>query len=298
MKDLNVYIFEKRGIVTDENSWSNLVDNIIDYVLDKAKNQKYLTIPHKYLTPWLSELNVEILDYKDYSYVPKESEIMDNKLSAYLEIYVPKENVDKKALKHALEHEISHAFDDYIARTKRGEKINTDYPATGFALPETDERDMLDLDKNPKKVSSTHLFYLLDKCGYYFSNTEVSAYLREFDLVLKEYENKQYNFKSIYNDINDGAGPIVWLDLLHICINNINKYKVDQDHIDWEYMNKGINLHWSKEFLGKTVSVKTKEDFIRVINIILKRYGDKIIKRYNRLFTDHNVEIKNKPYWF
>ena len=115
------------------------------------------------------------------SYNDDKSKIIDNKLSCWISIF------GKNIKQNIIEHEIQHAFDDWISRTKRGmSNVLTDKYCidTGY---EYEEKSVYPIYGDPKSVDCDMIFQLFKQCTYFFEPTEINAFSREFDLYLKNY---------------------------------------------------------------------------------------------------------------
>ena len=294
MKSLIEYIIESRGIVTNENSWSDLVE----YIIKNFKSDKIIIT--KNLPPWMNQCTVKIEDivYGGLAeYSDRESGRIDNKMNVVI-------NLTKKAvrypsrLKVILEHEFQHAFDDWIARFHRGKYFlsNSYCTSIGYEGPDFDKINFWDIYDNPEKCYFDHMFYLLRESSYWFEPTESNAFLREFGLYIKNYAktHKIWNWENLYKDPNNtGAQPLIGIMLIHKVLDEINKYD-----IDWEYVMRSLNDRWAKSFMGHQFPGNSKEAFCKVLLEILNNKAEKILLRYRRILKDSGLKTKNVPYWF
>jgi len=285
MKNLYTYIIESRGVVTGENSWSKTVNYLL-------KGNKFVDDP-KHLAPWIN--SVTVIDYKNEggmggaSYRDDLSKIVDSKMDVVIAGMLEKST---------LEHELQHAFDDWVARVKKNkDSFFSDHYclATGF---ECDEPVVLDILNDPSSVTCDHIFELLKQCTYFFEKTEVNAYVREFSLYLQDHS--EFDFEKSFQDPSignpSGIFPIFWLDLLYKTMQSVDLFIEDGDHVDWEYIKKALHHHWSKQYLGKNVVGKDDKDtFIKTCDYIIKKRADYLINQFKRVMKDYDGVLKNIP---
>lgn len=297
MKPLYTYILEARGIVTGDFDWSELVETIMSY-MPGIEVGKY-EIDEKELPSWLTFLTVEVTPYGEASYEYRQSRLIGDKMDAYIKI---PEGKSQFWYKLSINHELQHAFDDWIARTRRGRDCGFDDRyciSTGYEYENLDWDRLYDLVTHPRECSYDHIFNILSQATYSLNQSEVNAYLREFNIYMNELE-KLYKIEWSFNDVlehpNNGLNPLICLNCLWSLKKNINMLDIKDE--DWPWVGDAINEKWTKMFLGHSITGTGKEVVKKIVDELFKRYGRKVVKRYQRVLDDHNIEIKEEPEWF
>lgn len=293
-KGIIEYILERRGVVTGDNSWSKVVDYIY--------NTKCLVIDDpEILSPWmhsiyiLPQINIHKKDYYA-AYRNDLSEIIDGKLKIFID--VTNENYLEKGI---LDHEIQHAFDDWIARVKRNKPlIDSQYElGTGYEKKAVSPYNC----SNPLKANCNDFFNMFKWCTYLFNTSEVNAFSREFDRYLSEITD-EVNMYEYVTDINDdnGSSPMTLLNTLHNVIKNKNLYIEDNKHVDWDYIAAGLHQYWSKKYLGKNIIGKDSKDIvIKTIQYIIDYKAKYAFEKFRKIIENHMMEgmkVYDFPWWW
>lgn len=307
MKTLYNYILEAHGVVTGENDWSSTVDVIMD-LLKRNPNEESFNVPEGDLPPWLKGLKVliqksSIYRWSSACYTPSNSSIVGDKLVGQIEITMNK--IDPKHLKYVLNHEIQHAFDDWIIRVKRNTGTLSDflYIPSGYSELRADGdpiKHIVKILEDPAHVTFNDLFIMFDQCTYFFSNTEINAYLREWALSIEDYVketgSKELDFQTcLQNNQLEGYGPILIINVLYKILNIWDKIHIEDD--DWEYVMGALNPRWTKRFIGKSIPGSGKDGVKNILQSIMDKYADQLIRKYNRIIKDKGIIIKNGPEW-
>ena len=297
MKALYDYILEARGIVTGEYDWSGLVETIMSYMPD-IEIGRY-EIDEKELPSWLIFLTVEVIPNGQASYEYKQSRLIGDKLDAYIRI---PQGRSQTWYDSALNHELQHAFDDWIGRTRRGKDCGFDEKyciSTGFEDSELDWGELEDLVAHPGKCTFNHIFNILSQSTYALNESEVNAYLREFNIYISGLEQSgqtTWSFTDVLVHPDNGLCPLICLNCLWGLRSNLDKLDVKDE--DWQWIADSINFKWSQMFLGHIVGGTGKDVIIRIVDELFRRYGVKTAKRYKRILGDHNMRLKDAPSWF
>lgn len=294
MRPLIDYIIEKRGIVSGEYSWDVTVDTIMDY-MGNIEVGLY-EIDEDKLPSWMIYLIVEIIESGQASYEFTKSKIMDGKLDGYIKIPLGK---NKDWYKSALNHELQHAFDDWIARTRRGKQSGFDDKyciATGYEYNDLGYDKLYELVTNPSKCDFDYVFNILKETTYALNESEVNAYLREFYIYVEGLQSGNWDFNNILKHADNGMVPLICLNCLYGLKHNINILDISDE--DWEYVSNAVNEKWTKMYLGHIVKGSGKETILKIVNEIFKVYGKNIVKRYYRVLLDHGLKPQNEPEWF
>lgn len=299
MKSLYAYIKEARGIVTGPDNWSRLVDYIVDN-FETDDNYEF-HCDRKYLPSWLGDCIVRMEAYVGAvaAYADNESALIGNQMDVVIKI-------SEKALKNvsrfksSLEHEIQHAYDDYIGRTRRGRTtfLDDDYDIPiGYEGFDYDNLNPWDIIKKHKECYFDHAFYLCRESSYWFSPTEINAYLREFSLYLKSLviKGSEFDWNRMLKDAKmEGDLPLIGMWLTYYMRDHINEYT----GIEWDYVMEKINVQWAHTVMGRTYKGNDVMAFRRVLDDIIKRKMRKPMERYLRVIKDSGVKTKNLPDWF
>ena len=296
MKSLLQYIIETRGVVTGEFDWSELVKVIID-TISGGKGIKY-DIPTKDLPSWIDSLSIHIIPGGLPSYEYEQSSMVGDKLKIIICTPPGKES---SWYYTALNHELQHAFDDWIAHTRRGKGAFDDKYciSTGYEDDDMSWGELYDLVTRPQQCTFDHIFNILKQSTYALHQSEVNAYLREFDIYMKGLETlgkNEWDFSDIVEHADNGMCPLVCLNCLSNLKSNINKLDVKDN--DWPWVAGAVNSRWTKEFLGHQVNGTGKDVIIKIVDLLFKIYGNKISRRYSRILQDHNIVVKKQPEWF
>ena len=294
MIGLTEYILEKRGVVSGDNSWSKVVDYIY--------NTKRLVIDDpEIISPWmysvtiLPQINSRKRDYYA-AYMNDLSEIIDGKLKIVIEV------TDMDYLeKGLLDHEIQHAFDDWIARVKKNKPlIDSQYKlGTGYENEEVAPNNC----SYPLKANCDDFFCMFKWCTYFFNNTEVNAYSREFDRYLSEIGD-EINMDEYVTELNDdnGSGPMVMLNTLHDVLKYKDMYIEDDEHVDWDYIVAGLHQGWSKKYLGKNINGKdSKDTVIKTIQYIIDHKAKYAFEKFRKIIENHmmdGMKVYDFPWWW
>lgn len=306
MKSLFQYIIEARGVVTDSNSWSGLVDYLVGIYANIPDNEDYF-VDGSVLPGWMDECIIRKMDWVPggiASYADDESALIGNRMSVTINLS-NQLGSDKNRIRTTLEHEFQHAFDDWIGRYRRGKDtfLDDDYCVPiGYEGPGFDDINQWDILVSPQRCTFDHMFYLLRESTYWFSPTEINAFLREFSIYIKSYvaaHGNQWNWNDIHDNPNNGALPLIGMEFLHYVYDNINKYTgIDKDDLSWEYIMEGLNAHWADIVFGHKFPGKDKQAFRKVIGEIIKKKAGKAMSRYMRVLKDSGAELMNMPEWF
>lgn len=291
MKTLKEYIKESHGVIDNENSWSKLSEYVVSKT-NTIKDSIFTIDDNKLLPPWMHSITVELNSKTPNalaSYNDNKSKIIDNKLSCWISIF------GKNIKQNIIEHEIQHAFDDWISRTKRGlSNVLTDKYCIGTGY-EYEEKSVYPIYGDPKSVDCDMIFQLFKQCTYFFEPTEINAFSREFDLYLKNKlkSNEECDWeKMMDDDLNDtGLGPIFWVKVLKDLIKNSNKFIEDNDHVDWAYIKRGLHDHFSKDYLGKNIiGTSDKDTVIKTAQYILDRQAKKAITKFEKILANYRMQ--------
>ena len=299
MKSLFQYIIEARGVVTGKDSWSDLVDDIAKTMVYGDETTRIWTTG---LPDWIKQLTVTVDQYIIGGiavYADELTKVVDNKL--IITIKVSKQAFKSiSKFKSTLEHELQHAYDDYIGRTRRGKSvfIGDKYCVpTKYESPDFESTNIWDIITNPKNVTTDHMQYLLRESTYWFDQSEVNAFLREFNLYIKSVAVKngfEWDWNDVFGNPNDGALPLTGISLIYHTINHINEYT----NVEWDWAMDAVNDYWAPTVFNKTFPGKDANSFVRVLQYILKKMTPKVIARYSRVIKDNDIDIINKPDWF
>lgn len=299
MKTLYSYIQEARGIVTGADSWSKLVDYIINnFTTDD--NGEFHCDP-KYLPGWMGKCTICMTSEFDdiAAYDDTESSLVKGRMNVYIKITT-------KALKNvrrfvsSLEHEFQHAYDDYIGRTRRGKStlLDNDYCVpTGYEGFDYDDLHMWDIMENPSKCYFDHAFFICKESTYWFAQTEINAYLREFSLYLKTIADKggTFDWKKIRTNTRmEGEMPLIGMWLTYYMRDHIKEYT----GIEWDFVMEKINETWAPTVFGHTFKGNDSNAFRKVLDELIKKKIHKPMARYIRVIKDSGVKTKNIPDWF
>ena len=303
---------ESRGVVTNNNSWSGVVDYICkhsDKYLAAGKHNVDASLP-----AWMKSLTVNVGDYAWGlgAYDDEASTMDDGGLNVVVNL--SSSIGGKDAFRSSLEHELQHAYDDFIARSKRGMKNEMGdmycFPV-GEPFEDVDFGKLTDIKFNPSKTTQDDVFHLFRQCTYFFELTEVNAYSREFSLYLKnKLQNGNISFGSILANSNEsGGGPLMMLDLMHSLIDNwkyIPTASESETGVDWEYTNQCLQdppKNFSKRYLGKRFA--NPNPALAVVDIakciVERSHGKKCLDRFKRIISDveHSTghKVTDKPSW-
>lgn len=301
MKELFGYIKEARGVVTGENNWSNLVNYIVKNCKFDDENE-FTIYQREYLPPWMGSCVLRLNKWIHNGiafYNDGESILIGNQMEVTIEV-TKNALTNTNKFRITLEHELQHAFDHWIKVFRRGKTSfmdnNYDIPV-GFESPDYNKIRFWDIYNNKGKCYFDHMFYLLNGSTYWFDQSEINAFLREFSLYLKEVsiKNNELNWKELYYNPNEsGAQPLIGIMLIYEVINNPNKFP----NMEWDYVMDSLNVSWAKQYLGHTFSGRDAKSFCNVLREILMKKAKNILTRYKRVVKDSGVNIINAPEWF
>ena len=103
------------------------------------------------------------------------------------------------------------------------------------------------------------------------------------------------------NDYN-GSGPMVMLNTLHDILRYIDKYIEDNEHVDWDYIAAGIQLGWSKKYLGKNIYGKdSKDSVIKTIQYIIDNKAKYAFEKFRKILENHMMKgmaVYDFPWWW
>lgn len=301
MKRLLQYILEARGVVTGPDNWSGLVDYIVkNFNPDKTGE---FHCDRKYLPPWMGDCIIVIKQWCSggiAAYVSDESALIGNVMDICIEV-TPKALRTPAKFHTTLEHELQHAYDDYLGRTRRGRTtfLDDDYcVAIGYEGPNFEDLNHWEILTDPVKCYFDHAFYVLRESTYWFAPTEINAYLREFSMYLKGLaaSGRPFDWVKVLQD-EEGVNviiPLTGMLLIYTMYNNINKYT----GIEWDYVMDCINERWAPMVLGHTVKGNNAVAFRKVLEELIKKKIRKPMERYIRVVKDSGVEMINTPEWF
>ena len=299
-------ILEKRGAVSGKNSWNKIVDYIYK---NKAifKNKDIFIDDPKILSPWMYSVSIISPDNASgelyyAAYRDDLSEVIDGKMKIVIEVLDI--NTIKKGL---LDHELQHAFDDWIAKARRNKPLIDDSQyklETGYE--DKKEESAPNSCTYTKKANCNDFFYMFKWCTYFFNNTEVNAFSREFDRYLsyKRYKKYEINMDKYVTELNDynGSGPMVMLNTLYDILRYIDKYIEDSEHVDWDYIAAGIQLGWSKKYLGKNIYGKdSKDSVIKTIQYIIDNKAKYAFEKFRKILENHMMKgmtVYDFPWWW
>ena len=299
MKSLFQYIIEARGVVTGKDDWSRLVDHIVNNFTTDDNFEFHCD--RKYLPPWMGDCIVRMeADFGAIAaYADDESALIGDQMDVVVKI-TEKALKSVSRFKSSLEHELQHAYDDYIGRSRRNKPtfLDDDYcfaiGAEGF---DYDNLHVWDILENPKACYFDHAFYICRESTYYFAPTEINAYLREFSLYLKSLAIKggEFDWNRMRKDTKmEGELPLIGMWLTYYMRDHINEYT----DIEWDYVMDKINDSWAPTVMGHTYSGKDAKAFVKVIDDIIRKKIRKPMERYIRVIKDSGVKTKNMPEWF
>lgn len=298
MKTLQSYIIESYGQVKDINSWDKLVDHI-------SKTGELKVTDKQILPPWINSVELIKPDYKTKSsysaaYIDNKSKLVGDKLDVIVEIRLDDDFSNKMFISN-LQHELQHAFDDWMSRTKKQKYFLSDHYSIGTG-GELEEMNPFNAMYDTKQTNCDDIFCMFKWCTYFLETTEVNAYSREFDKWLDTQKELDLNelLKEHHDDI--GINPLAYINLLYFIIEHQNDYIEDADHVDWDYISQILHMKWSIAYLGKNISGKNGKDVvIKTIQEILKKYGKYAVVKYRKVIEQHiaNKRLKVKfPIWW
>jgi hypothetical protein len=294
-------------VVDDVNDWRSTILAVMDKI--KSKRSGVLHLSSSELPAWLKSMDIELRTvanaYQGVAcYMPSKSEISDGKLCAKISMAVGGSN--DASLKYTLNHEIQHAFDDWIIRTRRKSGTLEDFMTvpSGYSELSMDDDPLVSivrLSRQPDEVTLNDIFVMFDQCTYWFSETERNAYLREWALFVSdyvaEYGSKPYDwYKECSTGINAGQSPVMILDSLYDALDNWDKFPISDE--DWEYAMAALNSKWTKRYLGHHIDGAGKEGVRNILVRIIDTFVPKIIRKYMRIVKDYGMNMTNAPKWF
>jgi hypothetical protein len=299
MKSLFQYIIEARGIVTGKDDWSRLVDHIVNNFTTDDNYEFHCD--RKYLPPWMGDCIVRMeADFGAIAaYADDESALIGDQMDVVVKI-TEKALKSVSRFKSSLEHELQHAYDDYIGRSRRNKPtfLDDDYCfAIGGEGFNYDDLNIWDIIEKPKACYFDHAFYICRESTYYFAPTEINAYLREFSLYLKSLAIKggEFDWNRMSKDTKmEGELPLIGMWLTYYMRDHINEYT----DIEWDYVMEKINVSWAPTIMGRTYSGRDAKAFVKVIDDIIRKKIRKPMERYIRVIKDSGVKTKNMPEWF
>lgn len=304
MKPLQGYIMEARGVVTDENDWGTTV-KVILAMLGKDPQAGSLFVPDSYLPPWLASLEIVVRKTSTHfqghaSYTPSHSSMKDAKLVAQVEITT--NMVNPRDMESTLNHEIQHAFDDWIIRTRRSGTLDDFMTvATGYSEIRMDDDPnlcMVHTVYQPAKVTFNDIFVVFEYCTYWLNQTEVNAYSREWAMFVPEFIKEKGNTYDWYKEIKTGdlrgQQPLMYIDGLHQTLGNWDKFTGIEDE-DWEYIMGGLNHRWTKHVLGHRVRGTGKDGVRKVLEEVIRKLVPNVIRRYMRIIKDNGLVVVDGP---
>ena len=298
MKDIKTYIKESYGQVSGVNSWDRLVDHI-------SKTGELNVNDKQVLPPWINSIKLIKPNYKTKAsyaaaYMDEETKLVGDKMDVVIEIRLDGDFGNKMFVTN-LHHELQHAFDDWISRTKKQKYFLSDHYSIGTG-GELEEMNPFNAMYDIKRTNCDDLFCMFKWCTYFLEETEVNAYSREFDKWLDS--QKELDLNELLKQHHDGIGinPLAYVNLLYFVIEHQNDYVEDADHVDWDYIAQILHKKWSVAYLGKNVSGKDGKDIvIKTMQEVLKKYGKYVVNKYRKIIERHAVNkgIKVKfPKWW
>lgn len=308
MKTLYAYLLESYGVVTDSNSW----DNIIKYI--STHKTKTITSGNINLAPWMASVIIKsdssICNSEYGEYLDGES-VFDPKSGKLHIVIGVKSNPDftSKEFIQTLQHEFQHAFDDWVAKINN---LNS-FLSNRYSIGAGGSKDLEDANENIKNLTDfkianyNGLLAVLDWCSYLFEPTEINAYCREFDKWLDTLKDNDINLKQLVGEFNDNIGinPLVLLNYIIFIRDNINNYINDQDHMDWDYIVTILDstTKWIDAYVGKNIKGKdSKEVVFNIFNTIYKRVSKRVYVKYKKILYHHmmnnRLKVSDFPYWW
>lgn len=298
MRPLYEIVLESHGVVTDVNSWSKTIDYLCKYHKDKVDDTDHLS-------PWMSSvvlIQKNTLTAEKYyaAYRDDLSKLVNNKMDVYVEVDLEHADFDSREFKRTLQHEIQHAFDDFISRSKSlGYFYSDQYKTTtGFEYEETSPYNVL----HTSTANCDDLFALFKWCTYFFEPTEVNAYAREFDDWLSAQTG--IDLKRLVSDPNDAIGinPLTFINMLFFVQEHIDQYQEDADHVDWDYIKAALSARWVKQYLGKNITGEGKGYVLKVLDVLIKRAAKPVFVKYRKIIEYHimnnHLDVTEYPSWW
>lgn len=300
MKSLYEYILEAHGVVSEVNSWDKTVDFI-------CTHKRSIVTEPEHLAPWME--SVSLIQLKSATreryyaaYRDDLSKMKQDKLAVVVEVDLKNVIFMSSEFKSVLQHELSHAFDDWIHRSKGlGSFFSDKYKlGTGGEFEETNPYNVL----NPATATCDDFFALLKYCTYFLEQTEINAYSREFDKWLDS--QKVIDLDKLVQLPNDGIGinPLTFVNLLTFALDNESHYILDADHVDWDYIlqiirapKPGYSKSWSQKFLGKNYP-----SFRKTMMELYRRAIKDVFMKYRKIIEYHiqekGLKVSKYPYWW
>ena len=299
---------ESRGVVTGINSW----DKVVDFICYQKRTE---VVEPEYLAPWMDSVKLiqkESRTAEKYyaAYQNNLSTLKNGKLRVVIEVDLKNTIFLSKEFMLTLQHEFTHAFDDWLARSRGLESFFTDKykKTTGGEFEETSPYNVL----NPTTANCDDIFALLKWCTYFFEPTEVNAYSREFDkwLDTQTVIDLDQLVQSPHDDT--GINPLTFINLVTFVLNNESKYIIDADHMDWDYISQIITKpdqikfngkSWSQLYIGKNMNGKSGEEIFRKTLTEIYKIGIKnVFIKYRKIIENHmmdsGLKVAKFPSWW
>lgn len=320
MKSLLSFIKESHGVVTGEHSWSAACLSMAKlitadmslyesspYIFHDPTNYEgwrflYLGGMDRDLPPWCGDVTIGV-------YIPNRSTVLSD-CAAFLskKSFMAKDQlcvvimVAQKYVKASieelsviLEHEMSHAFDQWMQmshggtvlknkKSLRGSYLSNNYKDTTFVC----------FWKYKDMITVNSLIDLFNKYTYFTDSSEIKAYAREFKIALDRHAIADWDdFKT--NDklaTSMGFSPFIWYESY---LGMLDCYKEKFTDADLEILFYDAD-RWLKDVLGKTFGYADPwSRFEHIIKYMGEYFNEHVIKEYRRIYKSFGYPIPNIP---
>lgn len=240
MKPLYTYLIqEKLGTLREEYDYTKLIEKVAEFIVSKyeyyksAPNGSFIAGPYDfidYFPQWIEAMSVEVDADKNETaigyFVPSYASFQDGKL--IFPIFINIKNVDRFAktqtdpspeillthIQKTLQHELKHAFDEWIVRIKK--------------LPEVNSKRYFD-DKYSisKSLMSRGWKVFFSKSIYLMSRFEKTAYQQEYLQFYKEHPVGKmfiHTLKVRHGNIDNLYKSMIKVDDMRYVLENYNIY--------------------------------------------------------------------------